>query len=199
MIDEPGKVVEAVAEGRDRHLEGVDAEEEVLAEGARRHHLLERAVRGADHADVDGDRVVVAHPADLPALQRPEESRLERPWQLPDLVEEQRAAVGHLEEAGAVFVGTRERPFSMAEELALHQVLGKGPAVDRHQRPRGPRTAVVDGTGHQLLAGPGLAADQDARVAGGDARHQTAHRLQPRRIVPLLQRLVDPRGPAGGA
>ena len=51
-----------------------------------------------------------------------------------DFVQEQRAAVGGLEEAVAVGLGAGERALAVAEELALHQVFGNRTAVHRDKR-----------------------------------------------------------------
>ena len=92
-------VVDPLAQRRQGNLEGVDAEPEVLAELARGHHRVQAAIRGADDADVAGERFVVADAADLAAFQEPQQLRLHRLGQLADFVEEERAAVGHLEQA----------------------------------------------------------------------------------------------------
>jgi glutamyl-tRNA reductase len=46
---------------------------------------------------------------------------------LADLVEEQRAAVGGLEEADLLAIGAGERAALVAEQLALEQGLGQAP------------------------------------------------------------------------
>ena len=183
VIDERRDVVEPITQRRDRHLEGVDAEEKVLAERAGRHHLLEGPVGGTNHPDVDGDRVVVTDATDLAALQGPEKTGLEGSGELTDLVEEQRPTVGHLEQAGAVLLGTGKRPLPVAKQLALHQMLGERAAVDGHEGPRGPGAAVMDRPGDELLAGPRFAAHQHARIARGHPGNEPAHGAEPRRTA----------------
>ena len=75
-----------------------------------------------DHADVAGERLVFADAADLAAFQEPQQLGLHGLGQLADLVQEKRAAGGHLEQARAVLVGAGEGPFAMAEQLAFDQV-----------------------------------------------------------------------------
>ena len=53
---------------------------------------------------------------------------------LADFVEEQRAAVGALEQADAIAVGAREAAADVAEQLGFEQRLRNPDAVDRHQR-----------------------------------------------------------------
>ena len=70
----------------------------------------------------------------------------------------------------ALAVGPGERPLLVAEQLALQQVLVAGrPQLtgDERARPVG-RRRLVDGPGDLLLAGAGLAADQDGRGRVGD-------------------------------
>ena len=66
---------------------------------------------------------------------------------------------GQLEAAGLGPRGAGEGALLVAEELALQQVLREGAAVDGDEglAARGP--LVVEGAGHQLLAGAGLAGD----------------------------------------
>ena len=85
----------------------------------------------AEQAHVDrqlGDRADRPHRA---LLDRAQQLRLHRQRQVADLVEEQRAAVGRLEEALAVVGGAGERALAIAEELGLEQLLGNRAAVDR--------------------------------------------------------------------
>ena len=88
---------------------------------------------GRDHAHVDGRGLRRAEPPDLAALQRAQELHLERGRHLGDLVQEQRAAVGLLEQAELADGGAGERAPHVAEELRLEQRLGHRAAVDGHE------------------------------------------------------------------
>ena len=79
--------------------------------------------------------------AHLLFLDRAQQLHLHRERQVGDFVEEQRAAVGGLEESVAIGLGAGERALAVAEELALHQVLGNRAAVHRDERLLGARTA----------------------------------------------------------
>ena len=73
---------------------------QVHAEPARPHLGLEVARRGRHHADIHPLRARVPDPADLPFLECPQQLGLERERELADLVQQQRAPVGLLEQAG---------------------------------------------------------------------------------------------------
>ena len=120
-----GNVFGPRAQRRQRNLERVDAEHQVFAEIAFGDHLLQIAMRGADHAHVDDERIVVADAADFAAFQHPQQLGLHRLGQFADLVQKQRAAVGHFEQADAVLVGAGEAALAMAEQLAFDQALGQ--------------------------------------------------------------------------
>ena len=92
----------------------------------------------AMHAHVDFLLGAAAEPAELPLLQHAQQLDLRRRRHLGDLVEEQRAAVGELEAAGAAIGGAGERALLVAEDLALEQRLGNRRAVDGDER-RGAR------------------------------------------------------------
>src|SRR3989449_9067477 len=70
-------------------------------------------------ADVDLDRLRTADPLELLLLQDAQQLRLELERDLADLVEEQRAAVGHLEAADLLGDGAGEGAPLVPEELAL--------------------------------------------------------------------------------
>ena len=72
---------------------------------------------------------------DLARLEESQEQRLHPQAHLADFVEEQRAAVGHLQLAALVAVGAGEAALDVAEQLRLEQRLGEAGAVDRDERP----------------------------------------------------------------
>src|SRR5690606_28619499 len=92
----------AVALAQRRQAEREDGETivEVLAEGAGADGGVEVAVGGGDQADVDLDLASAAEAAEAAALEGLEQLGLERGGEVADLVEQQGACVGDLEEAG---------------------------------------------------------------------------------------------------
>ena len=104
--------------------------------------------------------------------------------QLADLVEDQRAAVGLREEAGAARGGAGERALDVAEQLGVGEVGGQRGAVEADERLVRARRLRVEELGDELLAGAGLAAHEHGDVARGDAAgglEQAAHRPATRR------------------
>src|SRR5262249_58034871 len=66
-----------------------------------------------------------------------------------DLVEEERAVVGGLEEAGLGFSGVRVSALHVAKELGLHQVVRNGRAVELDERTASPRARSMEEEGQQ--------------------------------------------------
>ena len=97
--------------------------------------------------------------------------------ELADLVEEERAAVGDLEEALPVGIGAGEGPLAVAEQLALDEVLRQGPAIDGDEGTVRPSALVVQVAGDQFLARAGLAQDHHGGVGRGDGLDQAADLL----------------------
>ncbi len=124
---------------------------------------------GAEDADVDRTSLRLADAADLALLQHAKELRLERERHLSDLVEEERPAVRFAEEAGRRRDRSGERAANVFEELGLEQLRREGCDVDRDERRRPPRAVRVEQAREDLLAGPGLPLDDDAR--GGPRDH----------------------------
>jgi hypothetical protein len=87
--------------------------------------------------------------------------------------------VGQLEAAQLARMRPRERAPLVAEELGLHEPVGDGREVHRHERLLAARALAVEGPRHQLLAGAALARDEHGRVRLrdlGDALVQAHHR-----------------------
>src|SRR5260221_12719647 len=146
-------IVAALPQRRHGELDDVEPVEEVLAEAAGGDELGELLVRSANDAHVDRVLLRRADLANAFLLDGAQQLHLHGERQVRDLVEEERAAVCCLEESVAVLRRPGEGALLVAEEFALHQVLGDGAAVDRHERPLAPRAVLVDQAGRQLLAG----------------------------------------------
>jgi hypothetical protein len=109
----------------------VQAVVEVLAEAAGLHLHVEVAVGGRDDPHVHLHRVRAADRAHLVVLEHAQELGLETRAHVADLVEEERAAVGALEQAALGRDGSGEGAAHVAEQLALEQALRDRRAVDR--------------------------------------------------------------------
>ena len=178
-LDEHRDVVEPLAQRRHAQAHHREAEEEIGAEAPFVDLARQVAVGGGDDAHVDGARRRGAERRDLAALDDAEQLGLQRQRQLADLVEEDGAAVGHLQQALALGVGAGEGALGVAEELRLHELAEERAAVDDDEGAVLARRLVVDALGDLLLAGAGLAFDEHRAVALGDGvelLEQLAHR-----------------------
>ena len=164
-------VLGALAQRRHLQLQHVEPEQQILPERARGHHVLQRAVGGADDAQV---RLQLALAADAPEAAVVEEAQqlgLQIGRHLAHLVEEERAAVRQLQQPRlATAQRAGEGAAGIAEQLALGQALGQRGAVQREEGLVPAAAAGVAGVGDQLLAGARLAADQQRRIHRRHAR-----------------------------
>ena len=163
-LHEEGHVLAAFAERRERDRDDAEPVEEVLAEASFRDEPRQVGIRGRDDAHVGVLRLDRAHGQKLPLLQDAQELRLRLDRHRADLVEEDRALVGGLEQA--LLVGDRagERATHVAEEVRLQKVGRERPGVDRHEGARRPRRQPVEGLRDELLARAALAGDEDCRA-----------------------------------
>ena len=76
------------------------AEEQIVAKGARRHRFVERPVRRGDDAHVDASAVACADRLVLASRERPQQHGLGACWKIADLVQEEGAGVRLREGAG---------------------------------------------------------------------------------------------------
>ena len=119
-----------------------------------------------------------AKPFDDAFLEHAQQLRLELQRQLADLVEKDRAAVGHLESARLRRVRAGKRPALVPEELALDERRRERAAVDHDEAPVAPRAVAMNGTGDQLLAGAGLAKQEHRRRGRSDLLDLVHDRLE---------------------
>ena len=169
MAGEVGDVFAAFLQGG--HFDGDDGEAvvEVLAETAGGDLGHEVAVGGGEHADVDLDALGAAEALEGLVLQGADDLALCFQGHVADFVEQQGAAVGALEDAGAAGAGIRIGAGFDAEQLLLEAGRVEGGAVEGDEGAFGPAGAFVDHAGGDLLAGAGGTADEDAGAGGGDA------------------------------
>src|SRR5687768_1283207 len=170
--DEGGNVLRMLAERRQVELHDVEPIEEIAPETPLLHRLLERTRCRGDHPDVDAASLASAEPADLAVLEHAEQLRLEAERHVADLVEQQCAPVGCLEQTGAIGRRAGEGAADVSEELALEQLLRNRGAVDRGEGLFPPRAHPMDGPGDDLLAGAALAGQQYGRRVCGDAARE---------------------------
>ncbi len=149
-------------------MHDVEAVVQILAEVPAHDELLQIAMRRRDDAHVDGVRFGAAHRAHLVLLQHAQQLHLQTHRHVADLIEQQRAAVGRLEQAAVLANRAGEGALHVAEQFAFQQVLGHGAAIDRDERPIAARAGLVNRARQQLFAGAAFAGDHDAGIGAGD-------------------------------
>ena len=164
VIDQGGHFGHALAQGRHDDLDDVEPVVEILPESAFGDAPVEILIRRGEDTTIDPQGRFAAHAGELTVLEHVQELGLERPVQIPDLVEEDRAGVRGLELADLQLVRPGERPALVAEQLALEELARDGRAVDLDVWPRPPRRQGMDGSGDHVLARPRLSRDEDGHV-----------------------------------
>ncbi len=171
--DEPRRqhrdVHRPLLERRQPDREGVHPVEQVLAEAALAHELVERAVGGRDQPEVDVDRLAAAQPLEAALFEDAQDLGLRHQRQVADLVEEEGAAVGQLEPARLALVRAGEGALLVAEDLRFEQRVGQRGAVHRLELLGAAPRQLVDHPRHHFLAGAGRPEDEhrDVRLGGG--------------------------------
>ncbi len=126
-----------VAQGGQADLDGVEAKKEILAKAALVHFAVEIGVGCGEDPRVHNPCFRRPDPFELARLQRAQQLGLLVEGHVGDFVEEEGAAVGHLEPADAVGLGVGECALDVAEELAGEDAVGQPADVDRDQGPIG--------------------------------------------------------------
>src|SRR3989442_15329489 len=123
-----------MAERRNQERVHVKAVVEILPKTPRCVLPLQVSVRRSDNARSDRDGAAAAQPHHLPVFEHAEQLGLGRERKLSYLIEEQGSVSSGLERPSAEAVSAGKRAALMAEQLALHELLGQGRAVQRDQR-----------------------------------------------------------------
>src|SRR5579864_1920438 len=103
---------------------------QILTQLAIDHRLFRLAIGGANDSDIARDGLRAANAHDRPRLQYPQELHLQLHRHFGNLIEEDRAAVGALEEALVLPVGAGEAAALVAEQLALDELRSHGATIE---------------------------------------------------------------------
>ena len=113
--------------------------------------------------------LVPTDPLDLALLERAQDLRLQPERHVTDLVQEQRAAVRHLEATRLSADCAGECAFLVTEQLGFEQPLGDGGTVDGDEWTIGARAERVEGARKELLARAAFALEEHGGVGGRGA------------------------------
>ena len=117
VLGELVDVAAAVAQRRRLQSQYAQAVVKVSAETAARDGTVEVVVGGGDDPHVDPDLLVAAEALDAPLLQEPQQRGLAFHRQITDFVEEQRAAVSHLDTTELACLRAGKGASLVAEQL----------------------------------------------------------------------------------
>ena len=167
--DEGNNILPPLPEGRDMYLFGVYPVIEILPERCAFELPLDILVRRRYYPYVNRVLPVLSDSPDRALLEDTQQLHLLERCELADLIEEERAAVRLLEDALAIGHGAGEASLSVAEKLALKEMIRYGGAVDCHEGPIAPLALIVHKLRNNLLTRAGLPHDEyGPRTLGGE-------------------------------
>ena len=167
-LDMQRDVVHPFTEWRQVNLENRKPVKQVLAKMSIGNFFCQVAVGGGYHAHIHFDRLRIADLEKLAGFENTEQLSLKIERHLADLIEEDRAVVGFFEQAFRLFECTGESSCLVTEHLAFQQVAAERGTVDGDKGFIATGTILMDGLGKHLLAGPGLAGEQDGNIRCGN-------------------------------
>src|SRR5678815_313499 len=135
-VREQRNVHRALAQRRQDDADRIHAVEQVAAEASVGDCRSQILVRGRDDARVHLDLLGSADTEERALLERTQQLALLLRLEAPDLVHEERAATGELEQSDLPRFRAGKRPLLVAEQLRLDQAVGDGFAVDVDERAR---------------------------------------------------------------
>src|SRR3990170_4779708 len=167
MPGEKGHVLGPLPKRGDVYVMTGEAVEKVLPEFPRGQEVLRVLVSGADDPRVGAPGNVRPQGIVLPLLEESKQLHLGRVLQVPDLVEEERAARGLGDEPLSRLVGPGEGALLVAEQGVREHVVVQPGHADGDERPS-PPACPVDRPGDEPFPHAGLPRDQDGLGRPGD-------------------------------
>src|SRR5690606_32409346 len=128
-------VIPSFPKGRQLHPDHVDAVVKILTESTGLHFFFHVPIGRSENTDVDRNFLRGADGTHRTLLQDAEKFHLERKGQLSHFIKEQRAPLCLSKDSERLFDCSGEGAFLMTKELALHEILRKGPAIDHEKWP----------------------------------------------------------------
>src|SRR5262245_42370644 len=155
----------AMTAAQRRHVDGHDAQAviEIGAELAGAHQLLQGPVGRGDKPYIHGAVAYSTDAADRAVLDQLQQLELHGWFDITDLVEEKRAAVGCFDQTNSAILGIGERPSLVAEQFRFEELHRQRRTVDLDERRGLSRAFEMQRARHQLFAGAGLSANQHCR------------------------------------
>ena len=145
---------------------------------------------GGDDPGIGADRRAPADGEVFSLLEHAQQPGLGFQRHVADLVQEQGSARGLFETPGMACGGAREGALLVAEQFAFDQLARHRGHVDGDVGTVAPLAVVVQGLGHELLAGAGLAIDRDRQVGPHEPRQHAVDLLHGRRAADERQLLL---------
>src|SRR5437016_5731262 len=163
MVYEQRDIIPALTKRREVEGDDVEAVVEIFAEAAITHETQQVDIRRGHDAHIHFDIFGAAQTHEFAFLDDPQQLSLRFQADGGNLVKENGALIGHLEEPLLGGDGARERTLYMAEELRFEKVNGDGAAIDGHERFVRASRAGVDGLSNKFLPGSAFTDNQNGR------------------------------------
>ena len=158
-------ILAALAQRWQAQRDHVQAVVKIFTKTPRLHFYQRIPVGGADEAHIHRLQLAAADPLQGAGLDEAQQLALQVEIHLADLVQEQGSAISQTGRPLAIPLGAGEGALDVTEDLALHQVMGNGGAVERYEGLLAAGAALVNGLCAHLLAGAALPRDEDGRLA----------------------------------
>jgi len=159
----------AFAKRRNVEMNLIQAMKEIIAEDAARSLLFEITTRRSNYADVDRYFFLPTHSVIGCAVEDAQQLYLCAWLEFSDFIQKQGAGICQLEETRLLPVGAAECALLVSEKLAFDEMLRKSPAVHVDPGFVAAQGVMVNRSGDDLLARPGLACNQYRRARLSDA------------------------------
>ena len=144
MIYEERYILTAHSQRGEIDRDDIDPKEEILPNFTGFNHFPEVAVGGRDEPKIRFPGPAVPDGKVNAVVDCPQQLDLHIQAQFPDFIEKKGPLVCAVQVSGGIRVRAGKGAFFMPEEFTFKQMLGYGPAVDRHKLRSAPAAEFVD-------------------------------------------------------
>src|SRR4051794_37058932 len=175
MFGEQHHIVTALTKRRQFHRHDVQPKIKILTKPPCTNQLYKLLVCSREDADIRVNWPAAADANDCLFFQHAKQLGLTGQTHVADLVQQERAARGELEFAGAGFMRIREGASFVAKQLAFEQRFRDGSAVHGDKWILSAFAAEVNGSGDDLLARAIFSEDQYGKIGLRNAARRRSH------------------------
>jgi hypothetical protein len=173
ILDQPGKILFALTQGRHANVDYVQTIKKIFSKTSDLHRRIEIYIRQRNQTSIELDSPATTQPLKLTSLNYPQQLRLSISREMRDLVEHDRALLRGFETPRFWLDSTGKSAALKTKELCFEQLTRQRRAIDLHERLCRATRSRMNESGEQVLSYSRLTRNQNVRIGCTHALRET--------------------------